>query len=294
MNNIWRDKWLPMELNHAVIFFGSVPLLKPFRFKLIFGTLSNFLYILSLWISWMLPFISYILLNLKSCVWHFGWSGIVVTNSFFKANLLVLLVRGLELWCMHWNLLRSIRLALLYPKHLLVNGLLLLQICHSNWIFLYLNLILCPLLVWVSSSGIQTEKLWWHRVSKPGRNFTLFGQQLLLCKRLVFCPNNGFSNVIVECNFAKLVDFLNSDRIFYLEVVVWILEDIKLICEQVVSKSFVSVPLRCNRFALALASAIKKNEEVIIWLEECPSFFFPIVKHDIKWIKSTIISYKNK
>ena len=35
---------------------------------------------------------------------------------------------------------------------------------------------------------------------------------------LLFCQNTSFHKVMVECNFAKLVDFLNSDRICCLEV----------------------------------------------------------------------------
>ena len=31
--------------------------------------------------------------------------------------------------------------------------------------------------------------------------------------------------------------------------------------------SFSSIPLRCNRAALALANIAKKKEEVIVWLE---------------------------
>ena len=61
----------------------------------------------------------------------------------------------------------------------------------------------------------------------------------------------------------------------------WILEDIKLICEQFFSISWFSVSLKCNRVALALDSVAKENEKTIIWLEECRSFLFPIVQHDI-------------
>ena len=98
---------------------------------------------------------------------------------------------------------------------------------------------------------------------------------------LLFCQSTSFSNIIVECNFAELVDLLNSDRVCSLEVA-WILEDIKLICEQFVSISSVSIPMKCNRAALTLANATKENEEVIFWIEECPSFLFPIVQHDIQ------------
>ena len=57
----------------------------------------------------------------------------------------------------------------------------------------------------------------------------------------------------MECYFIELVDLLNSERICSL-VVVWILEDIKLICEQFVSIFFVTVPLGYNRITLTLAN----------------------------------------
>ena len=95
-------------------------------------------------------------------------------------------------------------------------------------------------------------------------------------KALLFCQSTSFSHVQVECNFAELVDLLNSDRICSLEVA-WILEDIAIIKGSFNFISFSSIPLRCNRAVLALANAAKKKEEVIVWLEECPSFLFPIV-----------------
>ena len=67
----------------------------------------------------------------------------------------------------------------------------------------------------------------------------------------------------VECNFAELVDLLNSDRICSLEVA-WILEDIVIIKHSFNFISFSSIPLRCNRAALALVNAVKEKEEVII------------------------------
>ena len=54
-----------------------------------------------------------------------------------------------------------------------------------------------------------------------------------------------------------------------------------LICDQFVSLSFISVLLKCNCVALALASATKENEEAIVWLEEYPFFLFPNVQLDI-------------
>ncbi|XP_065633239.1 uncharacterized protein LOC136069073 [Quercus suber] len=102
----------------------------------------------------------------------------------------------------------------------------------------------------------------------------------VLRKALLFCQSTSFSHVQVECNFAELVDLLNSDRICTLEVA-WILEDIAIIKDSFNFISFSSIPLRCNRAALALANAAKEKEEVILWLEECPSFLFPIVQSDI-------------
>ena len=93
-------------------------------------------------------------------------------------------------------------------------------------------------------------------MSGLGRSFTVFNSSC--------CRAQG----IVESNFAKLVDFINSDRICSLEVP-WILEDIMLIRDQFVSISFVFVLLKCNRATLALASATKENEEAIISLSHC-------------------------
>ena len=99
-------------------------------------------------------------------------------------------------------------------------------------------------------------------------------------KALLFCQSTGFSKVQAECNFVELVDFLNSDKICSLEVA-WILEDIAIIKENFNFISFSSIPLRCNRAALALANAAKEKEEVMIWLEECLSFLFPIVQSNL-------------
>ena len=85
---------------------------------------------------------------------------------------------------------------------------------------------------------------------------------------------------MVECNFAELVDLLNSNRICYLEAA-WMIEDIDLIRDSFSFISFHSIPLRCNCAALTLDSATKENEEVIVWLEEYPSFLFLIVQSDL-------------
>ena len=86
---------------------------------------------------------------------------------------------------------------------------------------------------------------------------------------------------MVEWNFVELVDLLNSDRACRLEAA-WIIEDISLIRDSFSFISFDSnsISLRCNRAALALASAAKEDEVAIIWLEECLSFLFLIVQHD--------------
>ena len=97
---------------------------------------------------------------------------------------------------------------------------------------------------------------------------------------VLFCQNTSFYKVMVECNFAKLANLLNSDRIYCLEAT-WIIEDIGLIRDSFSFISFHSIPLWCNHAALALASAAKENEEAIVWLEEFPSFLFPIVQSDL-------------
>ena len=69
----------------------------------------------------------------------------------------------------------------------------------------------------------------------------------------------------VECNFAELVDRLNSDRICSLEVA-WILEDITLIRDIFYFTIIViiaSILLRCNSDALTLTSTAKEKENVI-------------------------------
>ena len=43
------------------------------------------------------------------------------------------------------------------------------------------------------------------------------------------------------------------------------------------SVSFKSIPKSCNRVALALTNFSKEKNEQSVWLEDCPSFLFPIV-----------------
>ena len=82
-------------------------------------------------------------------------------------------------------------------------------------------------------------------------------------KALLFCQSISFSKVEVECNFAELVELLNSDRICSLEVA-WTPEDISCIRESFVIISFFSIPLQCNHAALALVSDVKEEEEAIV------------------------------
>ncbi|XP_075649856.1 uncharacterized protein LOC142620360 [Castanea sativa] len=77
-------------------------------------------------------------------------------------------------------------------------------------------------------------------------------------KALLVCQSTSFSHVQVECNFAELVDLLNSDHICSLEVA-WILEDIAIINDNFNLISFSSIPLRCNRAVLALTNAAKEK-----------------------------------
>ena len=96
-------------------------------------------------------------------------------------------------------------------------------------------------------------------------------------KALLFCQSTSFSQVEVECNFAKLVNFINSDRICSLDEAAWISEDISLISDSFDFISFTSILLRCNHAALALSSATKEKNEIIVWLKECLFSLFLIV-----------------
>ena len=93
----------------------------------------------------------------------------------------------------------------------------------------------------------------------------------------------------MEVNIIKI-------RLYSLEVVGWVLKDIKLIREQFVSIYFLFLflfLLRCNCVVLALISvaACKREWEGHYFK---PLFTFSIVYHDIEWIKSTIVSSKKK
>ena len=101
---------------------------------------------------------------------------------------------------------------------------------------------------------------------------------LVMRMALLFCQGIYFFKLYVECNFAKLMYLLISDRICSLEVA-WILEDINLFKDSFTFISFRSTPLRCNHVALVLIGAAKE-EEVILWLEEYPFFPFPILHRD--------------
>ena len=57
------------------------------------------------------------------------------------------------------------------------------------------------------------------------------------------------------------MDLFNSDKVCPVEAAC-ILEDINLNSESFPSISFVSVPFKCNRAALALTSYAKEKEEV--------------------------------
>ncbi|XP_075665728.1 uncharacterized protein LOC142635465 [Castanea sativa] len=133
-------------------------------------------------------------------------------------------------------------------------------------------------LTFLSKSSVQSESL-----ILEFQNRTRDASLLIRFKRVLtyYIALPYYASLKISSNFAELVDLLNSDRTCSLEVA-WILEDIKLICEHFVDISFVSVPLKCNRAALTLASVAKENEKTIVWIEECPSFLFPIVQHDIE------------
>ena len=94
----------------------------------------------------------------------------------------------------------------------------------------------------------------------------------------LYCNFSDEDNIAIW-NFLNLVDFLNNDRNCSLEVT-WILEDISdSFLFYFILFYFISIYLQCNHAALALVSVAKEKKEVIVWLEECHSFLFPIVQH---------------
>ena len=90
----------------------------------------------------------------------------------------------------------------------------------------------------------------------------------------------GFFAVEIESNDSHLISLINSGEEFFSETG-WILEDIKEILPAFTSISFNCIPKACNCAALALASFSKEKEVQSVWLEECPSFLFPIVSSDL-------------
>ena len=113
-------------------------------------------------------------------------------------------------------------------------------------------------------------------------NLTKESNDVMWWGQLEILSKHCFSKVEVECNFAELVDRLNSDRICSLEVA-WILEDITLIRDIFYFTIIIiaSILLRCNSDALTLTSAAKEKENVITWLEEyylfSPLFYYKIL-----------------
>ena len=94
---------------------------------------------------------------------------------------------------------------------------------------------------------------------RPQKNLNpLCTAALVMRMALLFCQSIYFLKLYVECNFAKLMYLLISDRIFSLEVA-WILEDVNLFKDSFTFISFRSLLLRCNRAALALVSAAKEE-----------------------------------
>ena len=127
-------------------------------------------------------------------------------------------------------------------------------------------------------------------------NLTKESNDVMWWGQLEILSKHCFSKEEVECNFAELVDLLNSDRICSLEVA-WILEDITLIRDIFYFTIIIiiaSILLRCNSDALTLTSAAKEKENVIAWLEEYLSFLFPILLQDSILMKSRIDSAQKK
>ena len=95
-------------------------------------------------------------------------------------------------------------------------------------------------------------------------NLTKESNDVMWWGQLEILSKHCFSKVEVECNFAELVDLLNSDRICSLEVA-WILEDITLIRDIfyfTISIIIASILLRYNSDALTLTNAAKKKKRM--------------------------------
>ncbi len=90
----------------------------------------------------------------------------------------------------------------------------------------------------------------------------------------------GFFVVEIECNNSHLISLINSGEDLFSETG-WILEDIKELLPAFSSISFNCTPKVCNSAALVLASFAKENEVQSVWLEDCPSFLFPIVSSEL-------------
>ena len=76
----------------------------------------------------------------------------------------------------------------------------------------------------------------------------------------------------IECNNSFLVSLLKSGRLFG-----WIIEDVREILLLFCSISFNYVSNSCNKVAHALAGFAKEKDDLADWLEDCPSFLFPMV-----------------
>ena len=113
-----------------------------------------------------------------------------------------------------------------------------------------------------------------EKVSSKGD--LLWVSAVSLLKALKFLLSIGFFNVEIECNSPHLVSILSLGKDFFTETG-WIIEDIRELLPSFNSVSFKSIPKSCNRVALALASFSKEKDEQSVWLEDCPSFLFPIV-----------------
>ena len=97
-----------------------------------------------------------------------------------------------------------------------------------------------------------------------------------LLKALKFLLSIGFFDVEIECNSSHLVSILSLGKDFFTETG-WIIEDIHELLPSFNFVSFKSIPKSCNHVALALDSFSKEKDEQSVWLEDCPSFLFPIV-----------------
>jgi hypothetical protein len=108
----------------------------------------------------------------------------------------------------------------------------------------------------------------------------MWSSALSVFHALKFSLSIGFFVVVIECSDTSIISLLKSGQDVFSELG-WVIEDIRELLPLFSSISFCNVPKSYNRVAFSLVEFSKKNDEQSVWLEDCPSFLFPTVNHDL-------------